>query len=437
VVASGPDEVLASVRDITARFRTESRQRFLAEIGALLADSLDYEATLARIARMCVPTLADWCALDLVDEGGKVRRLALAHRDPEREPALREISRRYPPAAAAPSPIHDVLATGHSLFMPSIGPEQWNSLVRDAEHLRLVGIVGMSAGMVVLLQARGRALGTLSLVGMGTRRFTAEDLALAEEVGRRAALALDNAALYREARAAIHEREQFASIASHELKTPLTTAQGYVDLLTRLIDRPELDRDRFGRYLGQLRTGLSRLGVLVADLLDTSRLQQGHLALRPAPCDLTALAREVLDRFAEVPERTARHTLAIEAPGPVIGEWDRDRLDQVITNLVSNALKYSPDGGAVRVSVARDAEGWTALAVADEGIGIPPEVQPTLFRPFVRGAAAASAVGGTGLGLYIVDQIARRHGGAVSLVSAPGAGTTVTVHLPVEVPGEG
>lgn len=434
VVASGPDEVLAAVRDITARYRAETRQRFLAEIGALLADSLDYEATLTRVARMCVPTLADWCALDLVDEDGTVRRLALAHRDPEREPALREMSRRYPPAAAAPSPVHQVLASGQSLFVPTMGQEQIKAIVRDDEHLRLVGIVGMSAGMVVRLQARGRALGALSLVGTGTRRYTTEDLALAEEVSRRAALALDNAALYREARAAIREREQFASIASHELKTPLTTAQGYVDLLTRLQERPELDRERIGRYLGQLRAGLSRLGILVNDLLDASRLQQGHLALRPAPCDLTALAREVLDRFAEAQERRVGHTLDLDTTGPIVGEWDRDRLDQVITNLVSNALKYSPDGGAVRVRVARDADGWAELTVSDEGIGIPSEVQPTLFRPFVRGAAAATAVGGTGLGLYIVEQIAQRHGGTVSLASAPGAGTTVTVRLPVGVP---
>jgi PAS domain S-box-containing protein len=434
VVASGPDEVLAAVRDITARFKTEVRQRFLAEIGALLAGSLDYEATLASVARLCVPTLADWAALDLTDERGRVRRLALAHRDPEREPALREMSRRYPPAAAAPSPVHDVLETGRSLFMPAMGPEQVRALVRDDEHLRLVEIVGMSAGMVVLLQARGRALGALSLVGTGTRRYTTEDLALAEEVGRRAALALDNAALYREARAAILEREQFASIASHELKTPLTTAQGYVDLLTRLLGRPEIDRERAGRYLGQLRTGLFRLGVLVADLLDVSRLQQGHLALRPAPFDLATLAREVLERFADAPERTDRHILTLEAGSPVTGEWDRDRLDQVVTNLVSNALKYSPDGGEVRVRAARSADGGAELAVTDAGVGIPPEVQPTLFRPFVRGAAASSAVGGTGLGLYIVDQIVRLHGGTVSLDSAPGAGTTMTVHLPARVP---
>lgn len=434
VVASGPGEVLATVRDITARARTEARQQFLVEIGALLAGSLDYEATLASVARLCVPMLADWSALDLVDEDGRVRRLAQAHRDPAKEPALREMSRRYPPAAAAPSPVHDVLETGRSLFMPMIGPEQVKALVRDDEHLRLVHIVGMSAGMVVLLQARGRALGALSLVGTGRRRYTAEDLALAEEVGRRAALALDNAALYREARAAIREREQFASIASHELKTPLTTAQGYVDLLIRQLDRPEMDRERTGRYLGQLRTGLSRLGALVTDLLDASRIQQGYLALRPAPCDLVTLAREVIDRFAETPERKAQQGLVLEASGAVAGEWDRDRLEQVITNLVSNALKYSPGGGEVRVRVGKGTDGWAELAVADAGVGIPAEVQPTLFRPFVRGAAASSGVGGTGLGLYIVEQIVRLHGGSVGLVSEAGTGTTVTVRLPLRVP---
>lgn len=415
--------------DITERTQAEERQRFLDEIGVLLASSLDYEVTLGRVVRLCIPALADWCTLDLADESGTVRRLAFAHRDPAAEEALAEMGRRYPPAAAAPSPVHDVLSTGRALVYPTLGPEQVRRLVRDEEHLRLVGLVGLSGAMVLPLQARGRVFGTLSLTVSGGRRYTPDDQKLAEEVAYRAALALDNASLYREAQDAIRLREQFASIASHELKTPLTGAHGYADLLERQFARPAPDRERVGRYLGRLREGLNRLSALVDDLLDIARLQEGRLAPRPTLCDLAEVARAALDRFIDAPERSPAHELVLDA-GPLVGYWDPAQLDRALTNLVSNALKYSPHGGEVRIALRATPSDDAILTVRDRGIGIPPEVQPTLFQPFVRGTAALSDVGGTGLGLYIVSQVVRLHGGTIDLTSAPGDGTTITVRLP-------
>jgi len=168
-------------------------------------------------------------------------------------------------------------------------------------------------------------------------------------------------------------------------------------------------------------------------LLDASRIQQGRLDLQLARCDLAALAREVFSAFKTAPERTADHTLILDADEVVVGRWDRGRLDQVLTNLLSNALKYSPEGGEVRLYVGKSGE-QARVTVSDQGIGIPPEEQRTLFQPFSRGGAAHGRISGTGLGLYIVRQIVEGHGGTVTITSARQRGSTFTITLPLGDP---
>jgi signal transduction histidine kinase len=236
-----------------------------------------------------------------------------------------------------------------------------------------------------------------------------------------------------EAEATVRAREEFLSIASHELRTPLTTIKGYVQMLARSVRQPTLNRDRIAEQMANLHTGVNRLETLVVDLLDSARIQQNRLELRAEPTDLSLLAQHVVARFDQAETRTAGHTLVCDAPMPVTGRWDAARLDQVLTNLVSNALKYSPNGGVVHVRV-RQAATQAVVTVSDQGVGITPEDQATLFQPFARGSATERAFPGVGLGLYIASQIVERHGGQVRLHSAVGTGTTVTVHLPLNAP---
>jgi signal transduction histidine kinase len=234
------------------------------------------------------------------------------------------------------------------------------------------------------------------------------------------------------AQQATRQREEFLSIASHELKTPLTSIKASAQLLNRWLRRPDIKPARLEALSEQMRAEIERLELLVTDLLDASRIQQGRLELRPEATDLAQLAADALARVEHAPERTALHTLALDAPEPVIGQWDPARLDQVLTNLLSNALKYSPAGGTVRVSVRRTEAGDTALlTVGDAGIGIAPDEQAQLFQPFARGATARQSIGGTGLGLYISAQIVEQHSGQIAVESAPGAGSTFTVRLPL------
>jgi PAS domain S-box-containing protein len=424
---------LIVARDVTERRRAERRLELLAEAGRVLSSSLDVEATLSQVARLVVPMLADYCYVDVVDERGAIRDVAVAHVDPAREEMLRAMRSRYPPDLGAPSGVAAVLRTGQSELIAALSEDELAATTRDAEHRRLLRTIGPTSRMIVPLAARDQVLGAITFVSArAERRYQADDLALAEALARRAAVAIDNARLYAAAQEAISLREEFLGIAAHELRTPLTTVKGYVQLNRRLLQRPVLDRDRLAAAQAALERQVGRQVGLIDDLLDVARIQRGQLALRPEPVDLVEVARQVLDRFEHAPERTPRHRLTLEATAPVAGHWDPDRLDQVLTNLVSNALKYSPDGGAVTVRVAA-CDGQAELTVRDEGLGITPEEQAHLFRPFARGRPAAG-IGGVGLGLYIVAQIVARHGGEVAVESRPGTGSAFTIRLPLAAP---
>jgi PAS domain S-box-containing protein len=419
---------LIVVRDVTARHQAERRLALLVSASSVLGSSLDYEHTLGQLARLVVPGLADYCFVDTVDADGTIRGVAAAHIDPERADLLREMRRRYPPDPAAPYGVAKVIRTGEPEFMPRLPPALLTTAARDAEHLKLFETLDPTSYMIAPLVARGRILGAISFGVTHDRwRYEPDDLALAEELARRAAVAIDNARLFAEVEAAVSLREEFLGIAAHELKTPLTTLKGYVQLGGRLVQAPALDAKRLANVNVTLERQVKRLEELVSDLLDVARVQRGQLALRPVPIDLVDLARQVLDRFEQATERTARHRLVLEADGPVTGSWDPHRLDQVLTNLVSNALKYSPAGGEVRVRVERQAE-HAVVSVRDQGLGIAPEEQARLFQPFARGTTGRG-IQGVGLGLYIARQIVAQHGGTLTVESTPGAGSTFTIRL--------
>lgn len=425
--------VVVTIVDIGERKRLEEWQRFLAGASARLGLSLDYGTTLRAMTTLLVPQIADWCAIDLLSEDGRVMRAAFAHADPQRESLLDEMTTRYPPAAAEPSPLLETIRSGRSRLHASITAAELAALTHDAEHLRLAEAVGMTSALLVPLQAHGHTFGVLSLVRGVSPPYTPEECVRVEDFALRCAVALDNARLYQQAQEAVLLRDQFVAIASHELRTPVTSIRGYAQLIERQVLKGNLDGERITRQTAQIVIQATRLTALIGDLLDASRIQQGRIDLHLARCDLAALARETFNAFKTSPERTVGHTLLLDAAAIVIGRWDRGRLDQVLTNLLSNALKYSPTGGEIRLHVGKRGD-QAIVTVSDQGLGIPPEEQKTLFQPFSRGGAAHGRIGGTGLGLYIVRQIVEGHGGTVAVTSAPQRGSTFTVTLPLGDP---
>jgi signal transduction histidine kinase len=280
--------------------------------------------------------------------------------------------------------------------------------------------------MTVPLRTRGEALGSITFAWADpARRFGPADVAMADDLGRLVAAAVDTSRLYRREQEAVRLRDDFLSIASHELKTPLTSLSLQSDSLVGAAGRGNVP-EAVARKAEVIRRNVHRLARLIANLLDISRMEAGRLDVELETLDLGEVVREVTGRFEDELAR-AGCELRLEIEGPAVGLWDRLRLDQVVTNLVSNAVKYGP-GRPITVTVRTTDEDRVALVVRDEGIGIPPEAQERIFERFER-AVTERHYGGFGLGLWIVRRILEVLGGTIRVESSPGQGATFTVEL--------
>ena len=426
-------------RERAARAEAEAAQRrlaFLAEASALLAASLDYAATLASVAQLAVPSLADWCTVHIVEDDGVIHPLAVAHADSSKVELGRQMQRRYPPDPDAQYGVRKVLRTGQSEIYPEIPDSLLVAAARDAEHLKLMRELSLRSLMVVPLVARGRTLGAISFAAAESgRQYGPADLALAEDLARRAAAAVDNARLYQEAQQALRARNEFLSTVSHDLKTPIAAIRGMAQLLRRRLARggtPETERIAEG--LTSIEASTTKMTAIIGELLDVVRLQTGQpLDLHREPTDLVALVQRAV---AEHQQTTNRHRIQVEAAVPELtGEWDPIRLERVLGNLLSNAIKYSPAGGPITVTVTPEEDetgAWVRLSVRDRGLGIPAADLPHIFERFRRGANVVGRIEGTGIGLAGAHQIVEQHGGTITAESQEGVGTTFTVRLPLK-----
>jgi signal transduction histidine kinase len=308
-------------------------------------------------------------------------------------------------------------------------------IARDEQHLQLLRTLGMQSALAVPLRARGHTVGALTIVSASApEAYGPQQVRLAMDVAGRAALAVENARLYGELERALGTRDEFLASAAHDLRTPLTAIKGSVQLLQRQLATGKEDLpDRLHWGLGTINTTATRMAEMIDSLLDVARLQLGRaLELERAPTDLVALARAVL---AEEEPSSARHEVTVEGDDAVVGEWDGSRLYRVIANLLDNAVKYSPSGGTVSIAIyASEVDGSceAVLTVRDEGIGIPREDLGGVFERFRRGSNVVGRIAGTGLGLAGARQIVEQHGGTIGIESTEGAGTTVTVRLPLD-----
>ena len=408
----------------------KSRATFLAEAGRILSSSLDYSTTLSAVTRLAVPRLADWCGVHVQNERQEIQLLAASHIDPDKVPLAFELYGRYPPSLAAETGVGAALRTGQAQLIPQVSEALLAATAQNDEHLALMHSMEFVSAMVAPLRARGQTLGTLSFVSsQAGHEYTPENLAFAEELAQRAAKAIDNARLYQQAEQALQLRNQFLSIAAHELKTPLTSLLGQVQLLQRRAAREGLLAPRDMRTLDIINGQVSRLNAMIMTLLDTSRLENGQLRIERARFDFAALvARAVEETRAAHDERV----ITLEAPAaPVFVNGDALRLEQVVQNLLQNALKYSEAPEPVAVVLTGGAQ-QARLAVRDQGIGIPAGALPNLFQRFYRAEnTATQSISGLGVGLYVVKEIVELHHGNLFVSSTPGRGTTVTLQFPV------
>ncbi|HLK89185.1 MAG TPA: ATP-binding protein [Polyangia bacterium] len=421
--------------------RREGTMRFFAEASTLLSSSLDHVSICERLAHLVVPSFADWCGVELA-EGGELRSIAIAHVDSAKVAVAQEMRRRYPPEPASPRGPHAVLRTGRPELVPEVIPEMLEKGGLDAEHLRFIRDLGLRSVLIVPLVAGGRPIGVLNLVwAESDRRYGQEDLEMMRELGRRAGLAVENARLYDEARAAVKLRDEFLSIASHELKTPLTSLRLKVDGILRATaraDKGALDLGKLTSRVQGVDKQLARLTELVDALLDVSRASAGQLQLRLEDVDLGRVVQAAAERFKD-DLASAGCSLSVVVTGPegeggagarkapILGRWDRLRLDEVVTNFLSNAIKYGA-GKPIQIRVTATRASAT-IEVEDQGIGISPTDQQRLFERFAR-VVSPEHYGGFGLGLWIVKLLVEAMGGKVAVRSAVGAGSVFSAELP-------
>ncbi|MBI3557619.1 MAG: response regulator [Deltaproteobacteria bacterium] len=410
---AGPEQELRGLSvDVTRLKEAEiilktnkNRSDFLAEASLLLAESLDYETTLARVARLAVPGLANSYAIDLVDESGKIRPLVSA----QNETLNSDFSRALADTA------RNVLKTGKAQFYTNASD-------------------GANPAIVLPLIAREKILGIFTLSAGIAGRYDDNDLLMAKDLARRAAVAIDNANLYRQAQTAIRTRDEFLSIASHELKTPLTPLKLQTQLLQRTLNAGGLEKlnpERVVRMLDISNKQITRLTRLIDELLDISRINMGKLNLQLEDFNLVELLEDVVERFCGGPLAETKCQLTVQPGMPRLVHWDRFRIEQVVINLLTNAIKYGA-GKPVEISLQQQ-DAAIVMTFRDEGIGIAIEDQKRIFERFER-AASGSHYAGLGLGLYIVTQILRCHGGTIEVNSEPGKGALFTVKISIQLP---
>ena len=411
----------------------QSRARFLADVGEALASSLDYETTLKTVANLAVPDIADWCAVDIVDEQGALQRLAVAHVDPSKLHLAETLRARYPEPRDASGGVWQVIRSGLPTMMADIPDALIVSAARDDDHLRLLREIGLTSYICVPLLARGRAFGALTFVFAESRRsHTAADLRFAQDVASRAALAVENARVYKQAHEANRLKDEFLGTLSHELRTPLNAILGYARMLRGGIFA---DAARQARALEILERNAQILTQIVEDVLDVSRIISGKLRLNMQDVDLGAVIDDAVGTVlpaADAKGVQIRTTIGRDAPR-VSG--DPERLQQVVWNLLTNAVKFTPSGGEVQVRVEHTG-GQVRVIVSDTGRGIAPDFLPHLFERFRQADSRFSREhGGLGLGLAIAREIVQTHGGSIHAASeGEGRGAVFTVALPVVSP---
>lgn len=423
--------VREQVREQAARNAAEElagRLHYLLESTTTLAASLNQAAILSALPRICVPEIADWAVVYAVDGTGDVRRLEVAHRDPLKRSLLQELQNSAVDPQT-PHPVLEAFRTRKPILASTFGEASLAPLALSDRQAAIARELGVASLMVVPMVARDRALGAIALVSSSPERlFGDQDLALAQDIATRGALALDNARLYEEARKANQTKTDFLAIVSHDLRTPLNAIMGYAELLIMGIPErvPEAAAERLRRVQGSAK----HLLYLLDELLDFARLDSGKEELHVQDVDLSEVGRDVASVIEPLVTRRGLQFELVVPPTPLTLHTDPDKLRQVLLNLVGNAVKYT-ERGLVRLEVGDGPAHAAIIRVSDTGVGIADHHLAQIFEPFWQvDETQRQREGGTGLGLSVVQRLVRLLGGEVSVDSELGRGSTFTVVLP-------
>ena len=420
---------ILAVNEAERSATAQQRLAFLAEASRVLSSSLDYKTILSTIADLIVPSMADFCFFDAVTPENKIERVVWRHCDPTHKEWFDRVQYYVPSENIQYHPVNSVLSTGKAAFISEVTDDWFQKIAINPEHLQFMRGLNTRSLITVPLIARDRKLGTLTfaVTSQSHRSYTYDDLLLAYDLSHRAALALDNASLYREAQEANRMKDEFLATLSHELRTPLNAMVGWIQLLrTRTFD-PQTS----ARALETIDRNTKSLAQLIEDVLDVSRIITGKLQLNIRPIQLVPVIEAAIETVQ--PAANAKD-IKIEclldfSTQKVLG--DSNRLQQVVWNLLSNAVKFTPQGGRVEVRL-KQINNDVHIEVIDTGKGIKSEFLPYVFERFRQADNSITrSYGGLGLGLAIVRHLVELHGGTVHVESeGEGKGATFVVILP-------
>lgn len=429
-------ERIADPLRIAQRHKEQSLERLrlqlLARTGRVLPGCLDDQETLERIARLAVPLLADWVSVHRW-ENGRLRLASASHCDPPRELQLRSLYQRFDLASDGGEGLLAQVADSLQAVLVSRAESPFPQLGFDPRQgdPGLAGLETCSCMCVPIIAREELQAVMLFHYGSSGRTYDERDLAMAEEVAQRTALAIDDARHYQQAQAAIRSRDNLIAIVSHDLRNPLNAIGLNLNLLTRPWDRSHQGPDRRGgrARIESIKRSVERLGRMVEDLLAAATLQNGHFPLRTRPEPVEALMGDVVQLFEPIAASGGAMLHTSLPPGLPQVRCDRDRVLQIFSNLCGNALHFTPKSGSIRLAAELDGD-FVRFCVSDQGPGIPPSQLNSVFDRFWQGDHASAS--GVGLGLFIVKGIAEAHGGKAWAQSEPGQGTTFCFTLPVE-----
>jgi signal transduction histidine kinase len=403
------------------------RLRLLDEASSILASSLEYEATITSTARLMVPTIADWCSVDVLVEG-EIKQLGAAQLETAEFHRMSEVRARSSLSADASTGLAQVIRTGEPQFISEVTDAYLAQQARNPEHLATMRSLDVRSAMIIPMVARGQSIGALTMVRTGERRpFDDGAFALARDVARRAALAIDNASLYRKAVIANESKSNFLATMSHELRTPLTAVIGYEELLVEGITGPVTEAQQ--QQLARIKASARQLLSLIDEILLYARIEAGVESVRIARVRAKALVDEAITAVA--PLANARHlSLVTDDVDPTLTlDTDGGKLRQMLVNLLANAVKFTERGSVTARAFAQD--GDVAFEIQDTGIGIAPKNLEHIFEAFWQvEQSRARKAGGSGLGLSTTRQLARTLGGDVTVESEIGVGSTFRIVLP-------
>ncbi|MGE0868367.1 MAG: PAS domain S-box protein [Kofleriaceae bacterium] len=427
--AGALDGVVLVFRDATQEKRHLYRRMFLARATEEIAAAADYRDALRRVANLACPRLADWASVSILDRAtGRLQQLAVAHADPAKVEFARDLARRYPADPNAPNGAPKVIRTGRSELYPEIPTALLEAAAMDAEHLELIRALDLRSAMIVPLRGRADVFGAITFVFSGAnRRFTEEDVELAEELANRVSLLIERRHLEEQAELANRMKDEFLATISHELRTPLQAILGYAGMLER---KASTDPDR---AIAVILRNAQAQARLIEDMLDMSRILSGKLRLTITRADVAAAITAAVDAIR--PSASARNQQLFVSVDPDLGFvlGDVERIQQVVWNLLSNAVKFTPKGGSITLRSSRTGP-RLSIIVADTGRGIEPEHVATIFERFRQvDSSSTRSETGLGLGLAIVKYLVEAHGGAVMVESGGrDQGATFTVTLPAQ-----